>query len=212
MKTRTLTAVAALAFLAGAASPACAQIPWESTLLLSPSAPAGFSAHLVRFDYAIDNSLGGLITYRPVAGAGGVGYRFAVAEGNVNREMAFAGGVDFSGLLAGHDEDFPVDLMWFAGIGGGYSDYTTLAVPVGLAFGRPVDGRAAWFNPYLSTRAVVEKGFGEAVPPDQGVTLGVAVDVGADLALGSSRAVVLRLGASLGDRQTLVVGLNMARP
>ena len=191
------------------ANQAEAQIPWESTLLLSPSAPAGFSAHLVRFDYSIANSLGGLITYRPVTGAGGVGYRVAFAEGNINREMAVAGGVDVSGLLARRTDTFPVDLMWFAGIGGGYSDYATLGVPFGLAFGRPVDGRAAWFNPYLSTRGVLEYGFGAWAPPEQGVTLGVAVDVGADLALGSSRALILRLGASLGDRQTLVVGFNM---
>ena len=204
-----------LAFLLSAgllglwATPASAQIPWESTLLLSPSAPAGFSAHLVRFDYSIANSLGGLITYRPVTGAGGVGYRVAFAEGNINREMAVAGGVDFSGLLARHSEHFPVDLMWFAGFGGGFSDYVTLGVPFGLAFGRPVDGRAAWFNPYLSTRGVLEYGFGDWSPPDEGATLGVAVDVGADLALGSARSLILRLGASLGDRQTLVVGFNM---
>ena len=209
MKKRLILPLAGVLGLQAVVTPASAQIPWESTLLLSPSAPAGFSAHLVRFDYSIENSLGGLITYRPVTGAGGVGYRFALAEGNLNTEMAFAGGVDFSGLLARHDSNFPVDLMWFAGIGGGYSDFVTLGVPFGLAFGRPVDGRAAWFNPYLSTRAVLEHGFGDAAPPDQGMTLGVAVDIGADLALGSARAFVLRLGASLGDRQTLVIGLNM---
>ena len=208
MKKR-LTLLAGLAVTLSYAAPATAQIPWESTLLLSPSAPAGISAHLVRFDYSISNTLGGLITYRPVTGAGGVGYRFAVAEGNLNGELAFAGGLDFSGVLTEHDANFPVDLMWFAGVGGGYADYTTVGVPVGLAFGRPVDGRGAWFNPYLSTRAVLEAGFGSAAPPDQGVTMGLAVDVGADLAFGNARALVLRLGASLGDRQTLVVGLNM---
>ena len=55
----------------------------------------------------------------------------------------------------------------------------------------------------------MEKGFGDSAPPEEGVAVGIAVDVGADLAFGSSRAFVLRLGASLGDRQTLVVGLNV---
>ncbi|NNF26627.1 MAG: hypothetical protein HKN73_05380 [Gemmatimonadetes bacterium] len=209
MRKLAIALAVSVGLLGFGAPQASAQIPWESTLLLSPSAPAGFSAHLVRFDYSIANTLGGLITYRPVTGAGGVGYRVAFAEGNINREMAVAGGVDFSGLLSRRNEHFPVDLMWFAGFGGGFSDYATVGVPFGLAFGRPVDGRAAWFNPYLSTRGVLEYGFGDWSPPDEGATLAVAVDVGADLALGSSRALVLRLGASLGDRQTLVVGFNM---
>lgn len=209
MRKLAITLALSVGLLGFGAPQASGQIPWESTLLLSPSAPAGVSAHLVRFDYSIANSLGGLITYRPVAGAGGVGYRIAFAEGNINREMAVAGGVDFSGLLAQHNEHFPVDLMWFAGFGGGFSDYVTVGVPFGLAFGRPVDGRAAWFNPYLSTRGVIEYGFGDWSPPDEGATLGVAVDVGADIAFGSARALILRLGASLGDRQTLVVGFNM---
>ncbi|MGI9628449.1 MAG: hypothetical protein ACR2QM_16570, partial [Longimicrobiales bacterium] len=107
MKKR-LTFMVAGAVTLWSAAPVSAQIPWESTMLLSPSSPAGVSAHLVRFDYSIANTLGGLITYRPVTGAGGVGYRFAVAEGNLTGELAFAGGMDFSGVLAGHDEHFPV--------------------------------------------------------------------------------------------------------
>ena len=211
MKKRTLLGMATVAMTCALAAPgdADAQIPWESTMLLSPSSPAGVSAHLIRFDYSVENSLGALITYRPVTGAGGVGYRLAIAEGNVVRSMAVAGGMDFSGLLLSNEADFPVDVMWFAGLGAGVSDYMTLAAPFGLAFGRPVVGRAGWFNPYVSARGVLETAFGDGAPPGSDATLGVAVDVGADLALGSSQSVVLRLGASLGDRQTLVIGLNL---
>lgn len=212
MRPRLILFALGLAALTLGAPSAHGQIPWESPMLLSPGAPGGVSLHFVRFDYSIENSLGAVATFRPQSGVGGTGYRVAVAEGNLDHELAFAGGLDWSGMLQERNRDFPVDLMWFAGLGAGYADYLTVSVPFGIAFGRTLEGRAAWFSPYMSTRAVVEQGFGDSAPPDEGVSVGIAVDVGADVALGSQRGFILRLGASLGDRQTLVAGVHIGSP
>jgi hypothetical protein len=203
-RVRVLKAVAAL--VVAMASPALAQVPWESPQLLAPSAPGGLSALYVDFGLRPNDGTGVLVMFRSRQAPGGPGLRFAatIPDGD---DARFSGGLDFSVPMFRHSSAFPLDVIWTSGIGGGYGDHVSLALPVGFAAGRTVTGDNIWFNPYMSTRIVFEAFLGSDRPSEE-FGLALAADLGFDLAFDANRAVVLRTAMSLGDRRALAVGLH----
>jgi hypothetical protein len=98
-------------------------------------------------------------------------------------------------------------VIWTSGIGGSHGDYVQLALPVGFAAGRAIQGSTIWFNPYLSARAVFEAYIGDDRPEDS-FGMALAADVGTDVSFGRGRGLVFRFAASLGDRHALVAGIH----
>ena len=188
---------------------ASAQLPWESPILLRPGAPRGVTVMAV--DYGLDphNGLGAMMSWRSDDAPHGLGFRFAAALG-LGDKLNYAGGFDRSGPLLSGTTQFPMELIWFTGAGATYGEYVQVAVPLGVAVGRSSTSRAA-FNPYVSARGVFEARFGRAAP-DSERSLGLAIDVGADLALGRTRKFLLRSAASLGDRPTIALGMHVGGP
>ena len=186
-----------------------AQLPWESPTLLRPGSPRGVSVMAV--DYALDphSGLGGMMYWRSDDAPYGLGFRLEAALG-LGDKLNFASGFDRSGLLLSGTPQFPMELIWFTGAGATYGEYVQVAVPLGVAVGRSSTSRAA-FNPYVSARGVYEARFGSAAPENPR-SVGLAIDVGADLVLGRTRKFLLRSAASLGDRPALALGMHVGGP
>ena len=186
-----------------------AQLPWESPTLLRPGSPRGVS--LMAVDYALDphSGLGAMMYWRSDDAPHGLGFRFGAALG-LGDKLNFAGGVDHSAPLLRGTPQFPMELIWFTGAGATYGEYVQVAVPLGVAVGRSSTSKAA-FNPYVSARGVYEARFGSAAPENPR-SVGLAIDVGADLALGRSRKFLLRSAAALGDRPAIALGVHVGGP
>jgi hypothetical protein len=206
-RTKRFKALLTLAALSVTPAFAAGQLPWESPHLLSPSARAGVSFMLVDYGLAPSRGLGGSVVWRTADAPRGLGLRFSAAEGTGD-QLNLAGGVDVTAPIMRASADFPLDLIWTSGAGLSYGEHFEVAVPLGVAGGRALASPNLWFNPYASARAMLEGRFGENAPGNE-VGLGLAIDVGADLAFGRSRRFGLRLAASLGDRHTLAAGLHI---
>lgn len=185
---------------------ASAQLSWESPTLLRPGAPSGVTMMVI--DYGMDphSGLGGVMAWRSAAAPSGFGFRISAARG-LGDLPNYAAGIDRGGMLLSGTAQFPVELIWVSGAGASYGEYLQLAVPLGVAVGRSSSARSA-FNPYVSARGVFEARFGS--PASEGDrSLGLAIDIGADLALGHSRRYQLRSALSLGDRPAAAIGLHL---
>jgi hypothetical protein len=184
-----------------------AQLAWESPQFLRPGSPAGWSFLFV--DYGLDPfpGRGGAVIYRTDVAPRGLGFRGSVAQG-LGDKLNFAGGVDLTASLLRATGDFPLDLMWVSGAGATYGEYTQVAVPLGVAGGRTLSAEKIWFNPYSSARAVLEGRIGDSAPEGD-FSLALAIDLGADLALGRSRNFLIRMAVSMGDRNAAAIGMHL---
>jgi len=191
-----------LVFLAGMALPAEGQVAWDSPQLISPATPGGLGIYLVEAHPG--DGLGVLTTWRGSRGPDGVGFRLGIAEGRGD-DLSVFGGVDFSGVFYPHTNEFPLDVMWASGVGLGVGNYAILSVPFGVVLGRSLDADGVVFTPYFSPRLFLDAFLGDDNDRRDNLDLGFAMDIGADVAFGASFD--LRFAASLGDRETLAIGL-----
>jgi hypothetical protein len=189
------------------ASGAAAQVPWESPQLIMPNGPRGASLMFVDFGLSPADGTGLLAMYRPVAVPAGVGLRVAATLPGSDR-MRMSGGVDIAIPMLARSAAFPLDVVWTSGIGGGYGDYYSVALPVGVSAGRALGGRNVGFSPYTAARVVMEGYFGPS-HPDETFAVTLAADVGAELWLRRSPSVRARGALSLGDRRALAIGLHV---
>jgi len=199
MKLR-ITGLAACCLLA-LAGEARAQVAWESPMLLSPRPVAGTGIYLID---AAGAGLGVLGTWR------GPGQRMAlrlgVTEGGGGDGVAVLGGIDMMAPLATVSPDFPLDISWFTGVGAGYADWLVVSVPLGITIGRTFGDPQVRFTPYLSPRIVADLHLDRDGPEDRNeLDLNVAVDLGFDVRF--QQGWTLRLGAGLGTRDGIAVGL-----
>jgi len=195
---RTLAAVALLAALA---LPTKAQVAWEAPAFLSPAAPAGVSVFLVD---AAGGGLGGLVTFRHSAGPVGLGYRFGLFDDEgVNDGIAIGGGFDVSGFLSRGVEGSEVDLMWWSGGGLGIGDETLVTIPLGLILGWTGSGEDVTLSPYGGGHMALAI---SSVDNNSVDLIGV-VDLGLDLTFPSGWLV--RFGASVGDEESLALGVRL---
>lgn len=184
------------------ATPASAQIAWDSPPFVSPIAPAGLSLFFLRADA---ERLGALATYRHEAGAMGLGYRFAITEEvGPDEDIAIAGGVDVSGFLARGIENADVDVAWWSGIGASVGNETVVSIPLGMIVGWSGESdTGVIFSPYAGGHVALDFTSGEG----NAVDFNGAVDVGADVVLNSGW--MIRFGASFGDREALALGFKL---
>jgi len=101
----------------------------------------------------------------------------------------------------------PVLLAWQVGFGAGFNDITLLRVPVGVSIGLDLTNQGLpQLTPYVFPRAALEVAAWDVGGEEETDTdLGVAVDVGADLAM--TPELTLRAGVTLADRNAFGVGV-----
>ncbi|HUF76258.1 MAG TPA: hypothetical protein VMM35_08255 [Longimicrobiales bacterium] len=194
---RTLAVAASAATLA---APAHAQIAWDGPALMSPTVPSGFSIFLMNPE---GGDLGVLATLRSSAGPVGLGFRAALADQAGSGDLAFAGGVDVAGVLARAVEGSEIDVAWWSGAGVGVGNEALVTFPLGVTLGWSGAGGDVVFSPYGGGHVVLDflTGGGD------NVRFAGVVDLGLDLVLTSGWMV--RMGASLGDRESLALGIRL---
>lgn len=182
-------------------SSAGAQLLWEAPLLVAPNAPAGFGLFIAEMEPG--EGVAGLVTWRGEAAPGSIGFRAGLGEGG-DDDVAVFGAFDYSGFIHRRDDAFPLDVAWVTGAGVGVGSFVTLSAPLGASFSYPIVTEDLWFNPYATPFLVLDWFLGDNTSED--VDLGLAIDLGADLAFSSTWAV--RFGVTVGDRQGIAVGLH----
>jgi len=188
-----------LCCLVGLAAEARAQVVWDSPTLLPPRAQAGTGIFLIDAHRA---GLGVLGTWRGTTY--GTGLRLGIAEGRRN-DIAVFGGLDFVSPLMAASPAFPLDLSWFAGVGAGYDEWAVLSVPFGLSIGRTFGAPDVRFTPYLAPKLIADVHLGRGPGNDNELDLNLDVDLGFDVRFQPGWA--LRLGAGLGSRSGLAIGI-----
>ena len=196
--TRLLSALVLIALFT---VPVSGQVAWDSPALISPSVPSGFSLFLL--DPA-GGDLGAMGTLRHSAGPVGMGYRAAVAEeSGPGGDLAVSGGIDVSGMLGRGIEGSEIDAMWWAGGGLSVGSDWIVSAPVGIILGWSGAGDSVVFSPYGGAHLVLD------ITGNDGDALDLngAVDLGLDLVLSSGW--MIRVGASLGDRESIAAGIKI---
>lgn len=194
---RTLMATLLMAL---PAVPVAAQIAWDSPALISPAVPSGFSIFAVNPE---GGDLGALGTFRHAAGPVGLGYRAAIADDDGNGDIAVSGGIDVAGTLARGFEGSEVDMIWWAGGGVGVGSELVFTAPLGIMVGWTGGEGDVLLSPYGGAHVVLDL---TSVEGDE-VRFDGVVDLGLDLVLSSGW--MIRFGASLGDRESLALGVKL---
>jgi hypothetical protein len=187
-------------FFALLASPAAGQIAWDSPALISPAVPSGFSLFVTS---PAGGDIGALGTYRHAAGPVGLGYRAGIADQSFNDDIAFSGGVDISGFLARGVEGSEVDVIWWAGGGLGIGSETVFTAPLGIILGWTGSGGDVVLSPYGGAHAVLDLSSADG----DSVHFDAVVDLGLDIVLSSGW--MIRAGGSIGDRETIAIGIKV---
>jgi hypothetical protein len=186
------------------AAPAKGQVAWDGPLMVAPNSPAGWGVYLVDPGPGPGDGIGILSTWRGDSAPAGLGYRVGLAEGR-RGGLSVYGGVDASGFLVRESPDFPLDVLWVTGAGLGVGHDVLLSFPLGASIGRDFETDGVWFNPYMTPRVVLDAWFGGDRPSDE-LSLGLAVDLGIDMAFDPGWAI--RFAGSLGDRRGLAIGMS----
>ncbi len=179
-----------------------AQIGWTAPLLLAPNSPAGVSFMLAEMEPY--EGLAGMVIWRQDSAPGSIGFRGGLGEG-AGGDFAGFGAFDYSGWIHRSSQDFPLDVSWVTGAGIGIGDYLILSAPVGASFAYEIVASDIWFNPYITPLVVLDVLMGAPSAADN-FDLGLAVDIGADVAFAESWAI--RVGATVGDRRGLGIGIH----
>ena len=79
------------------------------------------------------------------------------------------------------------------------------SVPAGISFGRVVTEENLRLHPYVTPKVQLDAHFRDDDEEGDDLELGLAIDLGLDLAFQGSWTV--RLGASLGDREAVAAGV-----
>jgi len=181
---------------------AAGQIAWDSPMLLPPNPPDGLGLYLVD---VYRGDLGVLGTWR--SSSRSLGLRAGIANGPGD-DLGVYGGFDVVGNLTRSTEEFPLDIDWVFGGGIGIVHGALISFPLGLSLGHAFENEGVGFVPYLTPRVVLDAcvDCGRYRPSNDDVTLNFTVDLGLDLRLSSS--LLIRFGASLGDREAVAIGLG----
>jgi hypothetical protein len=176
------------------------QIAWDSPALISPAVPSGFSLFAMN---PAGGDIGALGTFRHAAGPIGLGYRAGIADESGTGDIAVSGGVDVSGFLARGVEGSEVDVIWWAGGGVGIGSETLFTAPLGVIIGWSGSGGEVVLSPYGGAHVVLDLSSADG----DSVRFDAVVDLGLDLVLRSGW--MIRAGASLGDRESLALGIKV---
>ncbi len=193
---RTLTVTLSFILLA---APAAGQVAWDSPALISPAVPSGFSLFVTN---PAGGEIGALGTFRHGAGPVGLGYRASLADES-GGDIAVSGGVDVSGFLARGVEGSEVDVIWWTGGGVGVGSESLFTVPLGIVLGWTGSGGDVLLSPYGGAHVVLDL---SSVDGDS-LRFDAVIDLGLDVVLSSGW--MIRAGASLGDRESLALGVKL---
>lgn len=187
----------------GSVAPAAAQVAWDGPSLMAPGAPSGWGFHLVNAHPG--GGLGALFTWRESAAPVGVGVRFGLADGS-HDDLSLFGGIDFSGEVYSSTEE-PVDVIWYTGGGIGVDRDVLVSVPAGMSVGWLLLLDDLVLRPYAGLKVTLDAWVGDKVERSEDLKLGVSVEVGADLAFITGW--IIRVAASMGNRDTLAIGVHL---
>jgi hypothetical protein len=152
-----------------------------------------------------------MITFGMPGTGGAVSLRGGAAQ-DLDDDLAVFGGIDLRAIIATHTEDQPLDLAWVGGIGAGAPTNSeriaTISLPMAVAAGRSWSSGSVWIAPYVSLGVAFDLHVG-ADSPEEEFDWSPTADVGLDLALDAGRRFVVRVGASLGARHAVAVGLDV---
>ncbi|MEJ2541038.1 MAG: hypothetical protein P8188_13875 [Gemmatimonadota bacterium] len=206
MRHGTVIAILGLAAIGLSALPGeiRAQVVWDGPMLVSPNGLGGWGAHVV--DPHPGNGIGALVTWRSEPAPEGLGFRVGVVEG-FQGDAAVLGGVDLAGAIYRmEDQDFDLDIAWFLGAGLAIDEEWTVSLPAGITVGWSFTSQQLDFRPYVAPRVMLDAFPGDdRVDGEDGLDLGFAVELGADLAWDPRFGI--RAGGSFGDREALSVGV-----
>jgi hypothetical protein len=181
---------------------AAGQVAWDVPSLVAPGAPSGLSVLLL--DAHPSDKAGVLATWRRAAAPVGIGLRGGLAD-QPSGGLAGLFGIDLSGPIANVQGAGDPQVIWWGGAGLGVGDEVLASFPLGLAFGWRGTDEGLTFRPYAGAHATLDAATG----PGDDLHLGVSVDLGLDL--GFRSGFMARLGASLGDRDALAIGVRFPR-
>lgn len=200
-------ALVALAALIPA--PSRAQVVWDGPMMMSPGSPAGWGLHVIEpaLTGGSSDGIGGLFTWRSNPAPVGLGFRVGVTE-SVLQDAALVAGLDVAGQVYSlREEDYDMDVIWFAGAGAGFDEFTTLSFPVGISVGWGFRDEGFALRPYLAPRMVIDARIGDPPGGDiDDLDLGFALEIGADLAFDSRFGI--RAAGSFVDREALSIGVT----
>lgn len=199
MRILPLAAGAALALtLLGPAS-ASSQAVWDAPAFVRPGAPPGLTLALT--DSEPGDGLGVLALWRGAAVPSGLGFRAGVSEAPGDDVVALFG-VDVSGSLTRVVGMKGPSAIWWSGAGVGVGDNVGLSFPLGVALSWAWVGDGVSVMPSAGGHLALDVFLGDGDDLDlEGV-----VDLGLDFAI--SRWVV-RVGAALGGRDALAIGVRI---
>lgn len=192
-------------------APARAQIAWDTPRMIGPESPAGFGVYFIRSAALGPEVDAGMITFGLPGTGGAVSVRGGAAQ-DLDDDFTVFGGIDLRAPIATHTDDQPLDLAWVAGIGAGAPTNServgTISLPMSISAGRSWSSGSVWLSPYVSLGVAFDLHVGAEAPEDE-FEWSPAADLGLDLALDAARRFVVRVGASIGARHAVAVGLDV---
>jgi len=188
-----------------------AQVAWDTPRMIGPESPTGFGVYFLRSSALGPEMDAAMVTFGLPGTGGAVSLRGGAAVDDQDDFSVF-GGIDVRTPIARHTEDQPLDLEWIAGIGAGAPTqgerYALLSLPMAVSAGRSWSSGSVWLAPYVSLGVTFDLNVGGDAP-DEEFEWSPTADVGLDLALDAGRRFIVRVGASLGDRHAVAVGLSV---
>lgn len=183
-----------------------AQLAPDSPRLISPHLTEGLGVHWLRPGTLPGDEEAVFVNWVPPGLPSGMRLRGGAGRGAGGSTAGF-GGVDVQAPLRRGEGESPFDLDWQAGLGVSVGKYALVTLPVGISGGIAWTSGSVWFAPYVAAGLAADLRFGDEAPAEE-FEVYPSLDVGVDVALDAARRVVLRAAASLGDRQTLALGLT----
>ena len=199
---RTLTRVVRSALALGLLCPvpSVAQGVWDAPSFVRPGAPLGLTLALT--DSEPGDGRGVLALWRASPVPAGLGFRAGISEAPGDGVVAVLG-VDVSGSLTRLVGLRGPAAIWWSGAGVGLGDGLSASFPLGAAFCWAGRSGGVSFMPSVGGHVVLDVLMGE----QDDLALEGALDLGLDLAF--SGGWVIRLGAAVGGRDALAIGVRV---
>jgi hypothetical protein len=182
------------------------QIPWDAPSFFSPNALDEVGLYLSR----VGGQTTGLSGIWRQSGNLNLGVRAGVGDLDKAGESVLVG-AEFYGALSSL---LPRELAgsWVLGAGAVFSDsYTLFSIPLGATVGLLLGSGRVQIVPYIHPRISLDIEAVDLDGDEQTITTSrVALDIGADVNVG--QRAILRLGASLIERDALGMGLALRWP
>jgi len=186
------------ATIAGAAAPLSAQA-WDTPSFFSPRPGEDIGLYVIDAEGPGDLGFAGIWRQE---GNINLGVRAGLAGGD-----HFSVGAEFYGPLDVLGPQSPVLLAWIVGAGATFNDVTWLRIPLGASIGIDIPTSSSIrIMPYIHPRLAFDLfAFDTPDGEETETELNVDLDLGADIGLGQQ--FVLRVGATIGDRDAIGVGV-----